>query len=146
MRQSAQNQRSLMQQGRSARLNDLALARTQQHLAEAFSRTGTGVPLDPAQVEAVNAWLMALFWAYEDSYLQFQAGTLDKPGWDTDVATLKLFLALPECRASWRLNRVAASGGYRAFVDSLMEQIAPAPMNPDLWKAIVAEELAKARA
>ena len=124
MRQTGKNQKALLQQGRSARVTELILKRTEPELSRALTK---GLQADLAiadhEVEAINAFFAALFWSIEDSYLQFRAGLLLATSWQTDAATLRGFFAVPACRVAWLMNRDLMSGEYRDHVDALMRDV-----------------------
>lgn len=147
MRQASRNQRSLMQQGRTARYVEIISARTQPHLGESFFLAMNSGTLDDAQWTAVTAHIDAYLWHFEDCYLQFEAGTIDLASWKSDLATITFFVALPVFRAQWRTVRALSSGRYRDFMDSLMREVPMAKLGGDWrarWNAHLAEELAKA--
>ena len=61
----------------------------------------------------------AVFWSYEDSFLQLKAGMLDSKGWNSDVSTLRELLSNPAYRSVWRAVRDSIAGDYRALVDEI---------------------------
>jgi hypothetical protein len=147
MRQNNRNQRSLMQQGRSDRMVNLILSRANPHVAEAWGRGVSGdISISPVQLETLHALIIAGFTNFEDSYLQYRAGTLDQASWDTDVATLKRLMGLCAFRVEWKVLRPFQSGGFRDYVDELMRQnpaVKPVNFNA-AWQTMMAEELAAA--
>src|SRR5215472_12690648 len=103
IRQANANQKSLMQQGRSARTVDMLMKMSDPGLSETIlGAFGGGVPDEPARIFAFYSFACACFWNYEDSFLQFRARTLDASGWATDELTLQGLLANPAYRAVWR--------------------------------------------
>jgi len=144
LRQNSRNQKSLMQQGRTARYVEIISARTQAHLGEAFSLALHNRPLGDAQWAALTAHIDAYFWHFEDCFLQFEAGTIDQASWESDKATLTFLLALPMFRAQWKVVRDLSSGSYRDFVDDLMQETPVTKQNDfrEIWDARLAEELA----
>lgn len=144
MRQADKNQKALLQQGRSARVTDLILKRTEPELSKALARgLQADLTIEDWQVEAVNAFFAALFWSIEDSFLQFRTGLQLATAWETDKATLRGFFAVPACRVSWTMNRHLMSGEYRDLVDGLAREVKPqAPTDIQAtWKALMAQEL-----
>ncbi len=147
IRQSNWNQRSLMQQGRTARNVDILLKVTEPFLSETVAQAhGNCALLNATQIWSFYGFAAAVFWSYEDSFIQFQAGTLDAGSWDSDVTTIKRLLASPAYRVVWKIARDGMSGGYRDYLDSVMREV---PVDTsrslnDLWKAYVAQELAVA--
>jgi hypothetical protein len=144
MRQANRNQRSLIQQARTARTVDLVLRQTEPYLSEVRARVRSGDPtIELKHIDTFVSHTAAMIWNYEDSFLQFQAGTLDPASWATDVATLKAIVADPACRVAWTINRNLLSGDYRDFVTSLVEATKAAP-RVDLvaiWHTRMAKEL-----
>src|SRR5579862_1058957 len=94
IRQSNWNQRSLMQQGRTERNVNILLKMSDPLLSETLAEAHANcLSLDPARVWAFYGLAAAVFWSYEDSFIQFEAGTLDARSWQSDVATIKRLLA-----------------------------------------------------
>ena len=147
MRQANANQRSLMQQGRSARTVDMLMKMSDPVLSEtivgAFSG---GVGEEPGRIFAFYSFACACFWNYEDSFLQFRAKTLGAAGWATDDLTLRGLIANPAYRAVWRMARNGMTSDYRVYVDRLMHDVRPAePRNvAQVWTAFFTEERASA--
>src|SRR5215472_8902954 len=84
MRQANANQRSLMQQGRSARTVDMLMKMSEPVLSETIvGAFGGGVREEPARIFGFYSFACACFWNYEDSFLQFRAKTLGGAGWAT---------------------------------------------------------------
>jgi hypothetical protein len=145
MRQTDKNQKALLQQGRSARVTELILKRTEPELSKALTRgLQADLTIDESQVESINAFFAALFWSIEDSFLQSRAGLLLSTSWETDDATLRGFFAVPACRVAWIMNRDLMSGAYRNYVDALMRDIKPRAASDTLatWKTLMSQELA----
>jgi len=146
VRQTERNQRSILQQGRSARVVDLILRRAEPHLSEATARAARVDPaMEPAQVDAVNAFCSAVLWSIEDSFMQHKAGLFGGSSWELDLATLRGFLRAPYFRVAWIMSRDLTGGEYRTFVDGLMEEIPPQRGVDTLarWKELMAKEIAK---
>src|SRR5262249_41244154 len=72
---------------------------------------------------AFYGYAAAIFWNYEDGFLQFKAGTLDAKSWASDVSTLRRLFTNPAYRAVWSVVRDSIGDGYRAFVDTLMDEV-----------------------
>ena len=145
MRQTDKNQKALLQQGRSARVTELILKRTEPELSRALTRgLQADLSIEGFQVESINAFFAALFWSIEDSFLQYRAGLLLSTSWETDDATLRGFFAVPACRVAWTMNRDLISGDYRNYVDALMRDIKPSAASDTLaiWRKLMSRELA----
>jgi len=149
-RQTNRNQRALMQQGRSARIVDALMALSQPHQSDILVRAEAGdLTLTSSQAQSYMRFCGAFFANYEDSYLQFRSGTLDRRGWETDAAALRQFVSNPATRVAWSFVRSYWDGGeYRAFVDGLVQetQCRLRPDYADFWKARLTEELASIKA
>jgi hypothetical protein len=144
IRQSNRNQRSLMQQGRTARNVEILLTMSNAYMSETIAEAdGNCTALKPAQIWAFYGFAGAVFWTYEDSYMQFRAHTLDAAVWESDATTIRRLLAYPAYRTAWKMARDGMSGGYRDYVDSLMRDVKPDTTHSltELWKAYAAEEL-----
>ncbi len=144
MRQTNANQKSLMQQARSARTVDMLMKMSEPVLSETIVGALGGAVEEPAQIFAFYSFACACFWNYEDSFLQFRAKTLDARGWATDELTLKGLLATPAYRAVWRMARNGMNADYRAYLDGLMTQV-PLTEPRDVsrvWRTYLAEERA----
>ncbi|HEX4096747.1 MAG TPA: hypothetical protein VHX64_08460 [Caulobacteraceae bacterium] len=144
MRQVDRNQKALLQQGRSARVTELILRRTEPELSKALTKALLGnLSIEDSQVQAVNAFFAALFWSIEDSYLQSRQGLLLASSWETDAATLRGFFTSPACRTAWLMNRDLMDGEYRDHVDALMREIKPVAPADILatWRALMEGDL-----
>jgi hypothetical protein len=147
MRQANANQKSLMQQGRSARTVDMLMKMSEPMLSETIvGAFHGGSEEDPARIFAFYSFACACFWNYEDSFLLFRAGTLGAQGWATDELTLRGLIANPAYRAVWRMARTGMSTDYREFVDRMMGEVRPAEPRDvaQVWKTYFAEERASA--
>lgn len=123
VRQANRNQRSLMQQGRSARNVDLLMRVTDPKLSEILVRVFQGdETVTDAEYFAMYGYAAAVFWSYEDCFLQFRSGMLDASSWESDVSTLKRLLSNAAYRAVWRAARDGIGGDYREFVDRLVAE------------------------
>jgi hypothetical protein len=97
---------------------------TDQTLSEAIvGAFSADTEPEPARLFAFHMFAGALFWNYEDSFLQLRAKTLDDASWATDVSTLRGLLTQPAYRASWRLIRDGMGEPYRNFVDALAREV-----------------------
>lgn len=145
IRQANWNQRSLMQQGRTNRNVNILLKVAEPFLSETVAEAHRNcTALAPARVWSFYGLAAAVFWSYEDSFIQFKAGTLDAHSWGSDVTTIRRLLASPAYRVVWKIARDGMSGGYRDYVDSVMRDV---PVDTtrslnDLWTTYVAQELA----
>jgi hypothetical protein len=148
IRQANANQRSLMQQGRSARTVDMLMKMSEPMLNETILAAFGGAAGDPARVSAFYFFACACFWNYEDSFLQFRAKTLDASGWATDELTLQALLSNAAYRAVWRMARNGMNADYREYLDRLMQEVKPAEPRDlaQTWAGYFAEERGRAAA
>jgi hypothetical protein len=142
IRQSNRNQRSLMQQGRSARNVDLLSRLTDPKLSELLLRVLRGETVTDGEYLVLYAYIASVFWSYEDCFLQFRSGTLDTKSWASDVATLKRLLKNPAYRAVWRAAREAMATEYKSFLDGIAAEARHnVPVDvPNLLRQYIAEE------
>ena len=144
VRQANRNQRSLIQQARTGRIVESLQRMADQPISELLAQAETAPEtLGRAKTWSLYGFGAAVFWSYEDTYLQFKAGTLHAGSWESDLATLQRILAFPWLRVIWRMARDGMDRGYRDFVDCLLEKV---PANPsarftDFFGAYLAEEL-----
>jgi hypothetical protein len=142
IRQSNRNQRSLMQQGRSARNVDLLSRLTDPKLSEVLLRVFRGETVTDQEYLVLYGYIASVFWSYEDCFLQFRSGTLDTKSWTSDVATLKRLLSNPAYRAVWRAVRDAMGTEYKSFLDGVAAEVRHNTPNnvPNILKRYIAEE------
>src|SRR5690242_7916707 len=90
MQQTNRNQKAILQQGRTERINSQQHMSLEPALAAVMSRAyRSDLTLDPAEVRMINGFVQAFFWANEDGYLQHKAGFLEKEVWEGDLATIR---------------------------------------------------------
>jgi hypothetical protein len=142
IRQSNLNQRSLIQQGRSARRIELLLRRADPGLSDVMARAFAGDDsLTPAQVMSYFMVVQAMFEGYEDTFLQHNAGTIDKSSWETEVVSIRSVFGNMAFRICWQRMRNDFPQAFRVFVDSLMAEAKVE--NTDIsriWKVALATE------
>src|SRR5215469_12909633 len=122
VRQSERNQQSLIQQGRATHILTNILARTEPHLSAALAHLSDDHrTLSPSELQAYRAWLDAIMWSYEDSFLQHRSGTLSAKGWELDATALRLIATSAAFRTEWvTFARAVAAGEWRDYVDALI--------------------------
>jgi hypothetical protein len=134
-----------MQQGRSARSAELLMRLSEPRQSDIIVRAEAGdLTLTPSEAQSYIRLCAAFFSNYEDSFLQFRAGTMDRRSWEPDLATLKQFASNPANRVAWSFARGFWGGEYRDFVDALMREttVRLPPDYAEFWKSRVTEELA----
>jgi hypothetical protein len=148
IRQSNRNQKSLMQQGRTTRTVEIMLKMTDRHVGETIEIAHRNcAALNPAQIWCFYGFAGAIFWTYEDSFLQLQANTLDASSWQSDETTLKRLLAFPAYRVVWKMARDGMGPRFREYIDSVVEDVQRGGSESlgDLWAIYAAEEIAAAQ-
>ena len=149
LRQANRNQKSLMQQARTARNVEILLKLADPEMSEMIAEADTDhAALSDAKIWSFYGFAAAVFWSYEDSFLQFEANTLDASSWESDVATLGRLLAHPRYRAVWKMARDGMRGNYRDYIDRLMSEVTSDTSRSltDQFKIYMAEELPSAQA
>ena len=81
IRQSNRNQRSLMQQGRSARNVELLSRLSDPRVSDVISRAANGETLTDQDCFVLYSYMASVFWSYEDCFFQFHLGMLDPKSW-----------------------------------------------------------------
>lgn len=145
IRQANRVQRSLMQQGRTTRNVEILLTISDPAVSETIAAADANcVAMDPTKIWSFYGLAGAVFWTYEDSFLQYQASALDAASWESDATTIRRLLRYPAYRVAWKMARDGMSGGYREYVDSVMLEVKSntGQTLTDLWTAYAREELA----
>jgi len=144
LRQANRNQRSLMQQARTGRNVEILLKMADSDMSETLAQANTNcAAISDAKIWSFYGFCAAVFWSYEDCFMQFQARTLDANSWASDVATLERLVGYPPYRAVWKMARDGMGGDYRDYVDSLMDKV-PSDTSrslTDIFRIYIAEEL-----
>lgn len=144
LRQANRNQRSLMQQARTGRNVEILLKMTEPGMSETLAQANADcAAMNDTEIWSFYCFSAAVFWSYEDSFMQFRAKTLDASSWASDVATLERLVSYPPYRAFWKMARDGMSGDYRDFVDSLLDKVASdgSRILTDVFKVSLAQEL-----
>jgi hypothetical protein len=148
MRQSNQNQKALMQQGRAARTSETMLRVAEPHMIESMTRGGAGdLTMSSLQTETFVRAAVAMFVSWEDTVLQHKAGTIDASGMASDTAMMRVFFGMPGYRAVWTTVHRQFSRQFREHIDALMQDQkghAPCRDLSTAWKTYVAAELTQA--
>jgi hypothetical protein len=144
MRQTNRNQRALMQQGRAGRTTDLLMRLSEARQSSLMVRGMRGeLDLTSDEVQSLVRTYASFYWNYEDSYLQFKAGTLNPEAWESDLEVLTQFASEPSARVAWKFLRICTGGAFRKFVDGMIAT-SRCQMLPDFaatWKALMKKEL-----
>jgi hypothetical protein len=125
VRSAERSQRAIMQQGRADRASNGALAIASPELARVFQKGTAG---DPTLTrEEFAQWMMmcrAMFLSGEDSFLQHQAGQLERSAFDSYVAGVRFYMASAGMRAAWKVSAGQFGHEFRDFVNSILPQVA----------------------
>jgi hypothetical protein len=142
IRQSNRNQRSLMQQGRSARNVELLSRLSDSRVSDVLCRAANGETLSDQDCFVLYGYLTSVFWSYEDCFFQFHMGMLDAKSWSSDGTTLRRLLSNPVYRAVWRFARGGIGDEYRSFLDGLAAEASHSgpPNLPNTLRQYIAEE------
>jgi hypothetical protein len=143
IRQSNRNQRSLMQQGRSARNVELLSRLSDPRVSDAISRAANGETLTDQDCFVLYSYMTSVFWSYEDCFFQFHLGMLDPKSWASDGTILRRLLGNPAYRAVWRFARGGIGDEYRSYLDGLAAESRHNPVPPNLPNTLrqyIAEE------
>lgn len=144
LRQANRNQRSLMRQARTGRNVEILLKMADPGTSETLAQANTNcIAMSEARIWSFYGFCAAVFWSYEDCFMQFQARTLDASSLASDVATLERLVAYPPYRAVSKMARDGMGGDYREYVDSLMKKVSSDTSRSltDVFKVCIAEEL-----
>jgi hypothetical protein len=138
--QTERNQRAMIQQGRADRASGGAMALAAPEMSTVFRKGMTGDP-DLTQEEFDQLLLMcrALLLSGEDSFLQHEAGLLDKRAFDSWIAGARAYMSAPGLRAIWKLTGPQYCTEYRQFVEAnIINRPAVTPANTlAAWRELV---------
>ncbi len=148
LRQSTHNQRTSIAIQRTALTQELSLGILAHDLG-LWLRGGFADPsLTDEEIARYQGVALMTFWLYEEHFYQHRDGMLDPGRWATNINRLRSFMAQPGYRAAWRAAApIYFEADFRHSVDEIMHAT---PLNTDptafvnAWKALVAEERAKA--
>jgi hypothetical protein len=149
VRQSARNQRALMQQGRANRVTDAALRMAEPTLSPIYSKGCSGdESLTADQLDQFMALCRAAFLSAEDSLLQYKSGQLDEMAYRSFATGAQSLLAAPGLRAVWRLSRDQYGDEFVRFMEEVLASAPAAPPSDRLkqWIEIVRAEKSGASA
>jgi hypothetical protein len=116
--QGERNQRAMIQQGRADRASGGAMALADASMASVFRKGMIGDPsLTQEEFDQLLLMCRALLLSGEDSYLQHEAGLLDKRAFDSWIAGARVYMSAPGLRAIWKLTGAQYCTEYREFVE-----------------------------
>jgi hypothetical protein len=146
MRQSNRNQKSLMQQGRSARAAATNIATAHPDIARILNLGLNGdEALNDTELVSFYQVMAAMFINFEDSFRQHRAGTLDDESLESDRgAVLNWAAVLPGFRAVWEIEKGGFATDFRMHMDEVIRSVklGARPDLTEVWKAKVREQRA----
>jgi hypothetical protein len=145
VRQAEKNQRAMMQQGRADRVSAQALQVASNPQFSVLFNKGMQRPeeLTREELDQFILLLRGLFLSGEDSFLQHQAGLLDKAAYRSHVAGTRYMLsAWPGLRAGWRLMAGQYSEAFQRFMNDIVGEVPSARARDWMtqWTAILQAE------
>jgi hypothetical protein len=151
-RQNSKHTRALIHQGRSIQAADLTdrWAADPSLIALLLRATRGDRTLDDEEVLRFLLMQFSAYQMWEDRFYQHKDGLVDEERHAGTVREIKERLQTIGYRASWQMQRNTYGTEYQAFVDGLIDEVrqAPASERPysDIWKALLAEEVAATKA
>jgi len=122
VRQTERNQRSLMNQGITNRVNDMLRWLSEPYMADLMSRVEAGeTEFTRKELYQLKMYLRAAVSSTRDVYNQHQAGLADKAMLDSAFGSIRAMLSKPVFRALW--TRDAATPGWREYIDKLVADV-----------------------
>jgi hypothetical protein len=126
IRQSDKNQRALMDQGTVGRNIDILMFLSQPHIHALTTRVASGdVEFTAEELDYLQLRLRATLLANQDTYIQHQAGLVDKITFDNSLSVLRFVLSSPVYRAIWSISRNGYARDYATWVE---QQLATIPL------------------
>lgn len=144
VRQTERNQQISIRHSRVSRTVELHVALADPAIAAAWLH-GTASPQEITQTELsqfINI-CRALFFHFEDSFYQREAGLLNDEAFETVVAGARLISRSPGVRAAWKVARPNFGGRFLDFMDRVVAASALEPrtdLSLEAWKAAFASE------
>jgi hypothetical protein len=148
VRQAERNQQASIRQARITRTADLALARLEPSVNDAFRSVLTqSEQMSAREVTQFIALAQAHFLNFEDAYFQFRSGLLVPSAFETAKTGIERLFSYPGGRYSWRALRTSFGNEFAEFMDALLEATPVGPPTDVLaaWNAGVAAEKAATR-
>jgi hypothetical protein len=119
IRQNTKHSQALIQQGRAARITDVALRLAELRGDDGLHRCFEGWP--EASDKDVSRFLnvaRAVFISAEDSFLQSEEGLLNPTAFNSYMASVRIGLGSLGVAAAWLLTRDMYEPKFRAFMDA----------------------------
>lgn len=147
VRQSERNQQISIRHSRVSRTVDLHLALADPAVASAWLHGLAGPEqITPTELSQFINLCRALFFHFEDSFYQRDAGVLNDDAFETVVAGARLMARSPGFRAAWKMARPNFGGRFLSFMDGVVAKSAtepPVDLSVETWKAAFASEASR---
>jgi hypothetical protein len=128
VRQSDRNQRTLLQQGTSARNVESVLKLAEPHIADIFAKITNGeIDLTPAQAVQLVSLVRASLLGFQDQLLLRKLSLIDATQHESQETVMKGFLSLPAVRALWNMSRDTYAREFSGHIDMLLQNVPLAP-------------------
>lgn len=125
IRQGADNQRSIMDRGRSEQVGEWLQHIARDDTAELILRGHAGDPtLTETELHRYLWNMYPLFLHFEDSFYQHRAGMIGDGQYASILGHLRSQCTTPGFRALWRHVRPRFPADFAAFVDEVMAAVA----------------------
>ena len=82
-----------------------------------------GEPLNPNEIEIINAFLYPAYRNGDLAYLQYERGVIDEERLRSGLGLLINLLYLPEVQGHWNRARRSFTKSYQEYIDKLIEDI-----------------------
>ena len=82
-----------------------------------------GEPLNPNEIEIINAFLYLAYRNGDLAYLQYERGVIDEERLRSGLGLLINLLYLPEVQGHWNRARRSFTKSYQEYIDKLIEDI-----------------------
>ena len=122
VRQTEKNQRALLDQGATARNEQILTLHAQPHINELTAAVISGrTDFAASELGLLATRFRTTMLAGQDTYVQHKAGLADAVTLENMEAVVRGTLAQPVYRAIWRGSRRAYSTEWQTYVDRLLE-------------------------
>jgi len=122
VRQSAKNQRALMNQGSITRVVDtLKWAPLSGGVDLRVQVMAGKTDLSAEEIFHLARWLRMMLLNGQDAYVQHKSGLADQITFDASINQVHTMMAQPVYRALWKMRRTSFAPEWMAYVDRLIE-------------------------
>jgi len=143
LRQSHDNQRALIQQGRANRSAEIAMRLMDAEFAEAYHNCmdGKGEITDTQLVQFIG-YCRAVFLGAEDSFLQHRDGLLEEEAFNSFDRSLRSLFESPGMKAAWTILREWYHKDFVVYMDGAIRTAndRPIAIQHAQWKAAVLQD------